>query len=409
MRKVGLRAMGDSETGVPCAHPCFEEFLSEKRRMAVSSKNIVAVVAMVFASIASATAQVVEGPLDRVPDARLERLTRGINLSHWMAQAELSEEHIRTYFTEADARLIAEMGFRHARLTLDPEWLWNEINVAQMDPPRLALLDEGIAMLREAGLAVIVDLHPGGAFKHRLTKEVGFPARLAAFWGALAAHLSATDPEWVFLETLNEPEVSDAAAWQAMQRRLLASMRGAAPRHTLIANAGEWGKADDLIALTPVEDGNVVYNFHFYEPMAFTHQGATWGMPEWRRLGDVPYPSTPRTIEPLLPGIENERARDYLRGFGRDPWDRGRLRETLALAVAWKDVYGKPVTCNEFGVYRRRAPRKARLTWLHDVREELERAGIGWCMWDYAGGFAVAPGEPGEREPDAEVLKALGL
>jgi len=30
-------------------------------------------------------------------------------------------------------------------------------------------------------------------------------------------------------------------------------------------------------------------------------------------------------------------------------------------------------------------------------------------VWDYAGGFAVAPGKPGARVPDSEMLKALGL
>jgi len=43
------------------------------------------------------------------------------------------------------------------------------------------------------------------------------------------------------------------------------------------------------------------------------------------------------------------------------------------------------------------------------VRTALEKRGIGWCMWDYAGGFAVATGEPGKRVADPETVKALGL
>ena len=31
------------------------------------------------------------------------------------------------------------------------------------------------------------------------------------------------------------------------------------------------------------------------------------------------------------------------------------------------------------------------------------------CMWDYATEFGAATGKPGQRVPDADTLKALGL
>jgi endoglucanase len=44
-----------------------------------------------------------------------------------------------------------------------------------------------------------------------------------------------------------------------------------------------------------------------------------------------------------------------------------------------------------------------------DIRTVLEKHGVGWTMWDYAGGFAVVNKENGVATPDAETLKALGL
>jgi hypothetical protein len=43
------------------------------------------------------------------------------------------------------------------------------------------------------------------------------------------------------------------------------------------------------------------------------------------------------------------------------------------------------------------------------MRTALEKYGIGWTMWDYAGGFAVVNKQNGHATPDAEVVKALGL
>ena len=94
-------------------------------------------------------------------------------------------------------------------------------------------------------------------------------------WRKLAAHYADRDPERVFFEILNEPEVSDAYRWAGIQARVAAAIREAAPRQTIIAAGANWADIWDLLALQPLADGNVIYNFHFYEPHEFTHQGAT--------------------------------------------------------------------------------------------------------------------------------------
>ena len=77
--------------------------------------------------------------------------------------------------------------------------------------------------------------------------------------------------------------------------------------------------------------------------------------------------------------------------------------------MAWAAAHGVPLTCNEFCVYKVFAPRAARLRWLADVTSVFVEQGIGWTVWDYAGNFGVATGEGGHRQPDVEVLAALGL
>ena len=50
-------------------------------------------------------------------------LAKGINLSHWLSQHDLNKNHLETYDTEADFRLIASLGFTHVRLPVDTSLL----------------------------------------------------------------------------------------------------------------------------------------------------------------------------------------------------------------------------------------------------------------------------------------------
>jgi endoglucanase len=66
------------------------------------------------------------------------------------------------------------------------------------------------------------------------------------------------------------------------------------------------------------------------------------------------------------------------------------------------------VVCNEFGVYRKNADPRDRASWIQDVRTSLEKHGMGWTMWDYAGGFGVVTKSNGQTTPDDGTLRALG-
>ena len=83
---------------------------------------------------------------------------------------------------------------------------------------------------------------------------------------------------------------------------------------------------------------------------------------------------------------------------------RGEIGQVAAWAKRWK----VPVTCNEFGVYRKAANPQDRAAWISDVRTTLEKYSIGWTMWDYSGGFGVVRKQDGQPVPDEVTVKALG-
>ena len=98
---------------------------------------------------------------------------------------------------------------------------------------------------------------------------------------------------------MNEPEVNDPYRWAGIQARAAAAIREVAPHNTIIATGPNWSGIADLLTQHPLPDGNVIYNFHFYEPHEFTHQGASWGGACWIYTHDIPCPATENSMDDL--------------------------------------------------------------------------------------------------------------
>jgi aryl-phospho-beta-D-glucosidase BglC (GH1 family) len=344
---------------------------------------------------------------------RAERVRRGVNLSHWFAQvfnrAGYTKAHFDAYLTGRDADLIARMGFDHVRFTVEPAPMFDPEAPERLPADYLKLVDGAIEMMLARGLAVVVDVHPSDEFKKKFETDDAHVEAFCRFWRAFAAHLSRYDPERVILEALNEPTVTDRYRWMGVQAKLARAIREGAPRHTIVATGANWSAPDELEFLEPLADRNVIYTFHFYEPHTYTHQGATWGSPYWKFLTRVPYPSSPEAVAPILPSVDDDTANEALLRYGRQRWNAARIAEAIGAAAAWGRSRGVPLYCGEFGVYRKHALPEERAAYLRDVRTALERHRVGWAMWDYAGGFAVANRGAGGPTPDATTVEALGL
>ena len=346
-------------------------------------------------------------------DARLAKLKRGINASHWFAQVMdpkgYAKEHLATHTTAADLALITSLGFDHLRLNVDPVPLWRPEQPDMIAPEHLGALDQAVALVLANGLAVIVDIHPSSELKKKLQTDDVQVESFADFWRALARHLAVTDPERVFLEVLNEPEFRDGYRWAGIQAKLVAAVRQGAPEHTIIATGHRWSAIDDLLALEPLSEPNVVYSLHFYAPALFTHQGATWGLGYWRDLRNLPYPASPAELPRITAGVPDDLTRLYLTRYSYERWSAERIEAEIGLVAAWAARRGVRVICSEFGVYRRWAPPADRARWIGEVRTALERHGIGWTMWDYAGDFGIVTKQADQTTTEEAIVRALGL
>ncbi|MCU1517885.1 MAG: endoglucanase, partial [Pseudarthrobacter sp.] len=103
----------------------------------------------------------------------------------------------------------------------------------------------------------------------------------ADMWRDIAARYK-DEPAIAAYDLLNEPVTTDDTGeqWQQLAGQLVAAVRSADKNHLLVISGiygvnGHYGTAGiDQHFL--VDDKNVVYDFHFYEPIKYTHQYASW-------------------------------------------------------------------------------------------------------------------------------------
>lgn len=343
---------------------------------------------------------------------RYPHLQRGINLAYWFWYAP---ENPMLRFEADEFVALRATGINFVRVPIDLGFIMN--SDASLNSENLKLIDTAIEQLHAADLAVIIDLHStsladsDAANYSGALEDPAFVELYLLFWENFAGHLQHYSPELTIFGLMNEPVFYDnPEAWIPIQERLVARVRAVAPEHTLIVTGARWSSIDTLLELPLLDDDNLIYEFHFYEPFPFTHQGATWAGTPWQELRNVPYPSSPEALSSLLDDSSPE-AREVLTWYGEERWNRASIAEQLERAVNWGRVHDVFLLCDEFGVYSNYAPADDRAQWIRDVREILEANHIAWAMWEYDGSFGMAERRSTGRSVtyDAAIVEALGL
>lgn len=381
------------------------------------------------------------------------RLQRGMNLWPWFSLTRERPAPSRDYdwppFQASravpgrdDLERLRELGFDFVRIPVDPGPL-----LAFAGRRREALLGDVTAAARlalDAGLAVVVDLHPNEATHYwtaaRFAADPAAPeaAGFVELVALVAAALARLDPERVALEPVNEPPgACDGGAWRAMQARLVASARAAAPELSIVINGACGALLAGLEALDPApfRGPGFLYSFHFYEPYVFSHQGAPWmtGEPMYRYLNAVPWPSSAGSLARTLAAVERRMAADLatpppekrriratidgvLRQYFAAHPGRGFIVRHLERAAAWADRHAiarDRMLMGEFGALRSDQRYVAALAgdrarYIRDVRETAEALGFAWAFWNYFDGMGLVVDDQ-SRRIDPAIAAALGI
>ena len=287
--------------------------------------------------------------------------SRGVNLGGWMSQCDYSPERLEGFIREEDIARIAGWGLDHVRLPVD-------YNVLEAEDGS-AYLEEGFARIRRAqewcekyGLNLVIDLHKTAGFSFDDgEQETGFfsseayQERFCRLWEQIASRCGGS-PEHIAFELLNE--VTDPAfmdTWNRVADACVARIRKIAPNHLILIGGYHNNSAHAVPALDPPADDRVIYNFHCYEPLRFTHQGAYWV----------------REMDPAfrLSFDAAEIPEDY-------------FDQLFAPALEAARKNGTSLYCGEYGVIDRADPEDT-VRWFRMIHDAFERHGIARCVWSY--------------------------
>ncbi len=316
----------------------------------------------------------------------MERL-RGVNIGGWLSQVDAIREkdpenfpgtdaHMESFITEDDFFQVKKWGFNHVRVPVDFYHFFDED--ARPMEQRLRQLDRAVKWACNANLSMIIDLHecPGHDFADSMNIAVQnlfadpvYLRKTEKIWACLSERYS--DNSHLYYEALNEPVAPTASNWNNIKDKLCKNIRRYASKTPIIVGSNMWNWPSTYTELTPVDLDNMVYCFHFYEPLLFTHQFAPWmGEPEIK--------------------VKREYPSDYGKGFTRKyglilsdgVWNRERFFEEIAPVQAFGKKYGVPVICDEFGVYAP-VPMQFQIKWLDDLLSVCKEMDIGFSYWNY--------------------------
>lgn len=286
---------------------------------------------------------------------------RGVNLGGWLSQCDYSEERLNNFVTEPDFEKIASWGMDHVRIPVDYNVLENEDGSYKADG--FDRLEKAFGFARKYGLNVVLDLHKTAGFSFDVGEaESGFfesekyQERFYRLWEELAKHYGKYS-ENVAFELLNEvTDQSFIGAWNRISNECIRRIRVYAP-DTLILVGSYWNNSPEAVKdLDKPYDDKVIYNFHCYSPIEFTHQGAPW-------VGDLLDQDARYRFEDL------EITPEYFENL-------------FAEALEKAKSYGIGVYCGEYGVIDRAAPEDA-LKWFKTINSVFEKYEIARAAWSY--------------------------
>ena len=284
---------------------------------------------------------------------------KGVNLGGWLSQSDYSEERLNSFITEADFCQIAALGFDHVRIPIDYNVIQNPDGT--MRPDGLGRIDAALALCDKYGLKAVLDLHktPGYSFDAG-EKEAGFfesesyQERFYWIWETLAEWFGGMSDRVAF-ELLNEvTEARYLPAWKRISRECVRRIRFFAPDTIILLGSYNWNSARTVPELDAPYDDKMVYNFHFYEPHVFTHQGAYW-----------------------MPELQNTRMA-YADCGASEQW----FEDFLAPAIEKAKKENCELYCGEFGVIDVVPPEEA-VKWFRDLHKVFERHGIAHAVWSW--------------------------
>jgi endoglucanase len=301
-------------------------------------------------------------------------LDRGINLGNFLETPQ-KDGQWRTVIKSRYFEIIRGAGFETIRVPIS----WPHHVTGQspytIDPAFFQGVDWVVAQAHRNHLKIILDYHNDDDLMKYPDRYMD---RFLRIWKQVAEHYQ-DEPASVLFELLNEPgKRMNAPRWNSLIARSLAVIRTSNPSRIVIVGPNGANKIANLPGLVlPESDRNLLVTVHYYLPIEFTHQGASW-IPRLAKLHGITWTA--------------DRAQEK------------QLTQSFDRAAQWGRVHNRPLFLGEFGTFIK-VDSASRVRWTASVAREAEAHGISWSYWEFCSGFRVY--DPVKEAWNEPLLRAL--
>ena len=308
----------------------------------------------------------------------------GINFGGWFSQCDHSQKRYDYFIKRDDFKRVKRWGFDHVRIPVDYELVIDGDFSYREDGFRR--IEDCIFWCKENGLNMILDLHktPGFSFDAGENEDGFFESEkyqqvFYGLWAQFAKRFGAHKN--LSFELLNE--VSDekyCQTWNRIIRKTIEVIRSYAPEIHILVGGYHNNSIDAIKDLDPPYDDGIVYNFHCYSPLVFTHQGAYW-IPRMKRDFRMPFRCT---YEEYQKATEENIFEGYIEHFKEKDQviDRDYFIDMFKEAIEIAEKRNVSLYCGEYGVIDL-ASQKDTLEWYRCISSVFDEYGIGRAMWSY--------------------------
>ncbi len=314
----------------------------------------------------------------------------GVNLGGWFSQCDYSQQRLDNFITEKDFKTIRDWGLDHVRLPIDYNIVENDDGSIKEDGYNR--IQKAFDFCKKYNLNVILDLHktagfsfdPGhkesGFFENTKYQE-GFYKLWENLANRFATYFDDSKKELCF-ELLNE--VTDQAyckKWNQIARNCIEKIRAIAPSIKILVGSYWNNSLASVKDLDPPYDENIVYNFHCYDPLLFTHQGAGW-IEKMDTSFRFPLNSDYKSYTELTEKYCGQKGTVF-DGFDPDAkLDENYFERIFAQAIQIADERNTYLYCGEYGVIDK-ANIPDTIKWYHYIADIFNKNGIGRAAWSY--------------------------
>ncbi|WP_018344879.1 glycoside hydrolase family 5 protein [Cytophaga aurantiaca] len=194
-----------------------------------------------------------------------------------------------THHSEADYGRVHDMGMNAVRFYMNYKTFEDDANPYVYKKTGWDWIDLNIAWAKAHNVYLILNMHvPQGGFQSNgnggaLWNDQANQDRLKALWFNIAKRY-ANEPTIAAFDLLNEPVVTTSISqWSTLAQDIVDTIRTVNANQMIIvervnAVGSDWSNNSDM-NFFDLKGDNIAYEFHFYQPMEFTHQGASWISP----------------------------------------------------------------------------------------------------------------------------------